>query len=76
MYNVCETYWKWQDSYLDFYVDDIILTGSDDVEMPRLKRFLASKFEIKDLGYLHYFLKLLDQGNETLSHRGSNVGSS
>lgn len=37
------------------YVDDILLTGGDDVEMSRLKRCLTSEFEIKNLGYLRYF---------------------
>ena len=38
------------------YVDDIILTGDNTVEMERLKKILASEFEVKDLGHLHYFL--------------------
>ena len=38
------------------YVDDIILTGDDVVEMERLKKSLAKEFEIKDLGSLKYFL--------------------
>lgn len=38
------------------YVDDIILTGNDTMEMKRLKTRLASEFEIKDLGSLRYFL--------------------
>ena len=38
------------------YVDDIVLTGSDKEELERLKRRLATEFEIKDLGALKYFL--------------------
>lgn len=38
------------------YVDDIILTGDDSVEMHSLKKNLTTEFEIKDLGSLKYFL--------------------
>ena len=38
------------------YMDDIVLTGSDKEELERLKRRLATEFEIKDLGALKYFL--------------------
>lgn len=38
------------------YVDDIILTGDDKVELQKLKKTLATEFEIKDLGQLRYFL--------------------
>lgn len=37
------------------YVDNIILTGDDEVELARLKKNLAAEFEIKDLGSLRYF---------------------
>ena len=38
------------------YVDDIVVTGSDIKEIDKFKRFLKSKFEIKDLGLFKYFL--------------------
>uniref|UniRef100_A0A6N2KJR5 Reverse transcriptase Ty1/copia-type domain-containing protein n=1 Tax=Salix viminalis TaxID=40686 RepID=A0A6N2KJR5_SALVM len=38
------------------YVDDMVLTGDDIEEREALQRFLASKFEMKDLGQLKYFL--------------------
>jgi hypothetical protein len=38
------------------YVDDIILTRDDVLEMNQLKTSLSSTFEIKDLGSLRYFL--------------------
>ena len=38
------------------YVDDIIVTGDNEVEIARLKGILSREFEIKDLGALRYFL--------------------
>lgn len=38
------------------YVDDIMMTGNDEVEIAQLKSNLAKKFETKDLGSLKYFL--------------------
>ena len=38
------------------YVDDIVITGDDDEEIKCLKKTLARTFEVKDLGFLHYFL--------------------
>ena len=38
------------------YVDDIVVIGDNHEEMARLKKYLATQFEIKDLGKLRYFL--------------------
>ncbi|GJX14057.1 ribonuclease H-like domain-containing protein [Tanacetum coccineum] len=37
------------------YVDDIVITGNNDKEIDEFKKFLSSKFLIKDLGKLKYF---------------------
>ena len=39
------------------YVDDLFLTGAHPL-IQKCKRELASEFEIKDLGLMHYFLGL------------------
>ena len=41
---------------LIIYVDDMIVTGDDKEEISRLTDYLATKFEMKDLGGLKYFL--------------------
>ena len=38
------------------YVDDMVLTGDDPCEMKALQEYLATKFEMKDLGQLQYCL--------------------
>nr|GEU84284.1 ribonuclease H-like domain-containing protein [Tanacetum cinerariifolium] len=38
------------------YVDDIVVTGSDIKQIDDFKQYLKSKFQIKDLGLLKYFL--------------------
>eukprot|EP00253_Pinus_taeda_P018351 PITA_18351 len=43
---------------LVLYVDDLILTGSDPNLINHVKSSLKKKFEITDLGHLHYFLGL------------------
>ena len=43
---------------LVIYVDDLILTGSDPNHINHVKYSLKNKFEMTDLGHLHYFLGL------------------
>jgi hypothetical protein len=43
---------------LVLYVDDLILTGSDSKILNHLKTSLKKKFEMTNLGFLHYFLGL------------------
>jgi len=38
------------------YVDDIVITGDDSMGIQKLKCFLQSQFQTKDLGQLKYFL--------------------
>ncbi|GJY37100.1 ribonuclease H-like domain-containing protein [Tanacetum coccineum] len=40
------------------YVDDIIIIGNDTSEINKFKEFLRTKFMIKDLGNLKYFLRI------------------
>jgi hypothetical protein len=42
--------------YLLVYVDDILLTGSNSAMLRRLIQLLSSKFKLRDLGAVHYFL--------------------
>lgn len=41
---------------LIIYVDDMIVTGNDQYEISSLQQYLASEFEMKQLGNLKYFL--------------------
>ena len=38
------------------YVDDMVVTGNDPDECAALQKYLSTKFEMKDLGSLKYFL--------------------
>jgi hypothetical protein len=43
---------------LVLYADDLILIGSDSKLLNNVKTSLKKKFEMTDLGFLHYFLGL------------------
>lgn len=47
---------------LIIYVDDILITGNDEVDIKNLKEHLNRHFRIKDLGEPKYFLELRLQG--------------
>jgi hypothetical protein len=52
---------------LVLYVDDLILTSSDPKLLNHVKTNLKKKFEMTDLGFLHYFLSLqVLQTNEAI----------
>eukprot|EP00253_Pinus_taeda_P015125 PITA_15125 len=62
---------------LVLYVDDLILTGSDPNLINHVKSNLKNKFEMTDLGHLHYFLGLqVLQSKEGISLSQSNVEAS
>ena len=42
--------------YIGVYVDDMVLVGKDEGKMKHVKEELSSRFDIKDLGKLRYFL--------------------
>eukprot|EP00253_Pinus_taeda_P002826 PITA_02826 len=62
---------------LVLYVDDLILTGSDPNLINHVKSSLKKKFEMTDLGHLHYFLGLqVLQSKEGISLSQSNAEAS
>eukprot|EP00253_Pinus_taeda_P031471 PITA_31471 len=62
---------------LVLYVDDLILTGSDPNLINHVDSSLKKKFEMTDLGHLHYFLGLqVLQSKEGISLSQSNAEAS
>ncbi|XP_042505495.1 uncharacterized mitochondrial protein AtMg00810-like [Macadamia integrifolia] len=56
---VCHLHHSLSGSHITFiliYVDDVLVTGSSSAIIPWLFQKLATKFSIKDLGPLHFFL--------------------
>ena len=43
-------------SIIGVYVDDFVIAGESSQQIDRVKMELAKKFDVKDLGELHYFL--------------------
>nr|GEX88332.1 homogeneously-staining region [Tanacetum cinerariifolium] len=53
------TYYKDKDALiLRFYVDDILLLGNNTSMISEIKQKLYQTFDIKDLGPLHYYLRI------------------
>jgi hypothetical protein len=42
--------------FIVVYVDDLILVCNDQTKLLQIKKELSQKFEMKDLGELHFFL--------------------
>ena len=42
--------------FLLVYVDDLLITGSDSASISQIIKHLSTRFSLKDLGSLHYFL--------------------
>lgn len=55
-----------QQAILMIYVDDMVITCDDEVEISNLRKRLQAEFMIKDLGELKYFLGM----EVARSHKG------
>ncbi|GKB46820.1 putative nucleotidyltransferase, ribonuclease H, partial [Tanacetum coccineum] len=56
---------KLHEGYFDKNDNDIVVTGNNMKEIEQVKQFLSTKFLIKDLGKLKYFLGIEVLGNES-----------
>lgn len=53
--------------HLHVYVDDLLITGSDEHMICQLKHVLHSHFKLKDIGELRYFLGIeVDRSKERI----------
>ena len=53
--------------YIGVYVDDTLLAGQNEKRIQEVKDALAQKFDIKDMGKLHYFLGMSVTQDDLLS---------
>ena len=52
--------------FIGVYVDDIVLAAKSEKQLSEVKKSLAERFNIKDMGRLHYFLGMkVIQNDET-----------
>jgi hypothetical protein len=50
------------------YVDDLIITGNDDIEIASFKQQMSSRFKMSDLGLLSFYLGIeVKQGSDGIS---------
>jgi hypothetical protein len=50
------------------YVDDLIITGNNDVEITSFKQQMSSRFKMGDLGLLSFYLGIeVKQGSDGIS---------
>ena len=52
--------------FIGVYIDDIILAAKNEKQLKQVKDDLSSKFDIKDLGELKYFLGIKVEVSESI----------
>lgn len=53
---------------IEVYVDDLVITGSNNIDIRSFKKQMATAFKMSDLGLLHYYLGIeVKQGAEGIS---------
>ena len=59
---------KGEPFFLGVYVDDIVMASKSQTRLAEVKKSLAKKFDIKDLGRLHHFLGMKVVQDETMGN--------